>query len=406
MHTPREPTVTPVEPDSKGDRATGTRNAAEAAIVVLAVLAFGTAFTWLGPVLKPFLLAIFLFYVTQFGAKTLSAIGLGPRAAYSSLLLIAVVLTVLFGQLVYREAEIFLGKWPKYEARITRFINSLPQVDRLLPRLAPGEHGAAGGRPDGPQAAAADRGPRNAPAPAATVPVVGAVLAVEPSPSTSGLGEFFGQFSRESLDYVFRHSLDVAEIFVLVLVYLIFLFVGSRKLPDRIRRAFPGEQADRLLRIGDGISQSMERFMAVKTVVGLGMGASAGLLMYCFGLDHWLLWAFLFFASNYITYIGSIVACVPPIVLAFLDLSGLPAAIGLTVLLVLNRLLWIDFVEIRMSGRQLNLDPTLMFLWLSYWGWVWGVLGLLLAYPMLAAVKIVLLHAKGSEGWGVLLSDD
>ena len=77
MHTPREPTVTPVAPDSKGDRANGTRNAAEAAIVVLAVLAFGTAFTWLGPVLKPFLLAIFLFYVTQFGAKTLSAIGLG-----------------------------------------------------------------------------------------------------------------------------------------------------------------------------------------------------------------------------------------------------------------------------------------------------------------------------------------
>jgi AI-2 transport protein TqsA len=366
MHIPHESTAPPTAPEPDDGRAAGGRAAADAAMVVLAVLAFGAAFTWLGPVLKPFLLAVFLFYVTRFGAKTLSTIGLGPRAAYSSLLLIAVVLAVLFGQLVYREAAIFLGKWPKYEARITRFIDSLPQLD-LLPSRSP---------------------------------------AAETGPATGGLGEFFGQLSRESLDYVFRHSLDVAEIFVLVLVYLIFLFVGSRKLPDRIRRAFPDERADRLLRIGDGISQSMERFMAVKTVVGLGMGATAGLLMYLFGLDHWLLWAFLFFASNYITYIGSIVACVPPIVLAFLDLSGLPAAISLAVLLVLNRLLWIDFVEIRMSGRQLNLDPTLMFLWLSYWGWVWGVLGLLLAYPMLAAVKIALLHAKGSEGWAVMLSDD
>jgi predicted PurR-regulated permease PerM len=67
---------------------------------------------------------------------------------------------------------------------------------------------------------------------------------------------------------------------------------------------------------------------------------------------------------------------------------------------------WIDFVEVRSSGRQLNLDPTLMFLWLAYWGWVWGVLGLLLAYPMLAAVKILLSHVKGAEGWAVLLSDD
>ena len=79
---------------------------------------------------------------------------------------------------------------------------------------------------------------------------------------------------------------------------------------------------------------------------------------------------------------------------------------ALSVLLVVNRLLWIDFVEIRMSGKELNLDPTLMFLWLSYWGWAWGVLGLLLAYPMLAAVKIVLTHVKGGEGWAVLLSED
>ena len=58
-----------------------------------------------------------------------------------------------------------------------------------------------------------------------------------------------------------------------------------------------------------------------------------------------------------------------------------------------------------MSGQQLNLDPTLMFLWLAYWGWVGGVLGLLLAYPMLAAVKIVLTHIDGGEGWAVILSD-
>jgi len=369
--------------------------AAEAGIIVLAVLAFAGAFTWLGPVLKPFLVAVFLFYVTQFGAKTLARLGLGPRTAYVGLLGLTVLLTVLFGQLVYREAAIFLGKWPEHEARITKFINSLPQIDQLLPDLV----GAGHSEQPSPDAArdAAGTGPTPTPAPAAATP----------DTATNGsLGELFRSFSKSALDYVLRHTLEVAEIFVLVLVYLIFLFIGSWKLPERLQRAFPGEQGSRLLSIGAGITRSMERFMAVKTVVGLGMGATAGLLMYAAGLDHWLLWAFLFFASNYITYIGSIVACIPPIIMAFLDLNTVTGAIVLSALLVANRLLWIDFVEIRMSGKELNLDPTLMFLWLSYWGWAWGVLGLLLAYPMLAAVKIAVAHVKGGEGWAVLLSEE
>lgn len=358
---------------------------AETAIILLAVLAFAGAFTWLGPVLKPFLVAVFLFYVAQLGAKALARLGLGPRMAYTGLLGLTVILAVLFGQLVSREATLFLGKWPKYENRITKVINTLPQLDQMLHGLGPGA------RPVVPKP-----GDASGPAPAP----------LEPPPANTSLGDLFRSFSKATVDYVLHHTLGSAEVFLLVLVYLIFLFIGSQKLPDRIQTAFPGEQGRRILLIGEGISHSMERFMTVKTIVGIGMGATAGLIMFLFGLDHWLLWAFLFFASNYITYIGSIVACIPPIMMAFLGLTTTPAAIGLSVLLVVNRLLWIDFVEIRMSGKELNLDPTLMFLWLSYWGWAWGVLGLLLAYPMLAAVKIVLTHVKGGEGWAVLLSED
>lgn len=354
-------------------------DAGTAALVVIGILAAAAAVTWAGPVLKPFLVAIFLYYATQFGAKTLARLGLGPRAAYVGLLLCAIVATVLFGRLVYRESTVFLRNWPKYESRITALLGSLPLIDVAV--FAPGA------------AASSAEGTK----PLATP---------EPAPAMSTLGELFRETSKETLDYVFHQGLGLAELFVLVTVYLIFLFVGSRRLPDKIRRGFPGERGRRLLLIGEGITDSMERFMAVKTLVGLGMATTAGVIMWAFGLDHWLLWAFLFFASNYITYIGSIAALIPPILLAFVDLAGPVPAAALAGLLIVNRLVWIDFIEVRMSGKQLNLDPTLMFLWLSYWGWVWGVLGLLLAYPMLAAVKIVLSHVRGSEGWAVLLSEE
>ncbi len=354
---------------------TPARDAGAVAAVVLAVLAATAAVTWAGPVLKPFLVAIFLYYAAQFGAKTIARLGLGPRAAYLGLLLCALLAAALFGRLVYRETTAFLRNWPKYESRITTLINSLPLIDLPL-----ASHRA--------------------------VETAKATATPEPAQATSTLGELFRETSKETLDYVFHQGLGIAELFALVTVYLVFLFVGSRRLPDKIRRAFPGDRGARLLSIGVGITDSMERFMAVKTIIGLGMAVSAAVIMLAFGLDHWLLWSFLFFAANYITYIGSLAALVPPILLAFVDLAGPVPAAALAALLIVNRLVWIDFVEVRMSGRQLNLDPTLMFLWLSYWGWVWGVLGLLLAYPMLAAVKIVLEHVRGSEGWATLLSEE
>jgi len=375
------PTTSPAgAADGPGEQGGAARlDTAVAALVVLAVLAFAAAFTWLGPVLKPFLVAVFLYYVIRFCGRMLVRAGLGPRTAFLGVLAGAAGVGLLVGQLVARESRVFLAKWPKYEARIGAVIERLPRAEWLLPDLL-------GGAP------AADERTAEGDAPAA--------------PEAGLLGTMFRKGSTEIVNYALKHSLAVVEVSSLVLVYLVFLFIGDRKLPLRLQAAFPGDRGARLLRIGSGITDSMERFMAVKTVVGLGMGATAGLIMLAFGLDHWLLWAFLFFASNYITYIGSIAACVPPLVLAFFDLDQPVAAAILAALLVLNRVVWIDFVEIRMSGRELNLDPTLMFLWLTYWYWVWGVLGLLLAYPMLAALKIVLTHAKGSAGWAVLLSDE
>ena len=358
------------------------RDASAAAIVVIAVILGVAAFTWLGPVLKPFLVAVFLFYATESAAKALVGIGLRPATAYAACLLLAIAGVMLLTQLVYRESQLFLGKWPQYEQRLDQAVSQL-----RIPEIAGLSHGA----PRVPANPDDDPG-------LATEPVA-------PKSTSTALAENVQRSSRLLLDYLFRHSLDIVEPLVLVLVYLLFLVLESRKFPARTMRAFPGEQGRRLLQIEEGITESMERFMAVKTLVGAGMAVAAGVLMLAFGVDHWLLWSVVFFLSNYVTYIGSAAACVPPIVLAFLNLHPFTAA-AVAALLVINRLIWIDVVEVRAAGRSLNLDPVAAFLWLAYWGWVWGVLGLLLAYPMLAAVKVVLMHFPTTRGLAVLLGDE
>ena len=437
-HSASDPTTTPRHSQSAGlDASSGN-----ASLVVLAVLAMGAVVTVLGPVLQPFLVALFLFYAMQFGAKSFSRLGMQPWTAYLALVSLALMFTILTAQFVYREAEVFQRTWPRYEDRISSSLTIwMPQLAAPLSPATP----LVSGAPERP-AASSPRRTSTPQAPADILPFTATVNASsiaseeqlpeqtadlfgEPTtteggpegsdddvvshPRTGGdvrghtsLTDLFRITSQDVLKYVFSHSLDVAELIVAVFCYLVFLFLGSRKLKARMLRAFPGERSKRLVAIGDGITESMERFMVVKTAAGVGMAVCAAVIMYGFGLDHWMLWAFLFFAMNYITYIGSAAACVPPLVMASLDLDSPAMAALLSTLIVLNRIFWIDFFELRVSGKQLNLDPTLLFLWLSYWGWAWGILGLILAYPMLAAVRITLEHLGGLHGWALLLSDE
>jgi predicted PurR-regulated permease PerM len=448
-------------------RAAAAGSAAAAAVVTLAVLALGAAVTVMGPVLQPFLVALFLFHATQFGAKSLGRLGMQPWTAYPTLIGLTLIFSILTAQFVYREADVFRRTWPRYEERIAVYLSdwwpsfaahtranvvptqttdtaAAPGGSRPAARSTSHEHAppatratkqpaveplpeqtadllaAAAVPAETPAGGSADETTDTANSPASAAASTATVDATHADPASDDdrqpasaarpgratLTEVFRITSQDVIDYVFSHGLRVAELFVVVFCYLVFLFVGSRKLKARVLRAFPGERGERLVAIGEGITESMERFMVVKTATGVGMAVSAGMLMYLFGLDHWMLWAFLFFASNYITYIGSMAACVPAIVLAYLDLDQAVMATLLAALIVLNRVFWIDFFELRMSGRQLNLDPTVLFLWLSYWGWAWGILGLILAYPMLAAVRIALEHTGGLRGWAVLLSDE
>lgn len=322
------------------------------ALVVLALLAVGAVVTLLGPVLKPFLVAVFLYCATKPAVRFLVRLRFPPWLAYLTLLAACLVATCTVGLIVQAEAMIFRDNWPRYQERILTLI---------------GEKGAAA-RP--------------------------------------ALQETFAASSRKAFEYLFEQGMHFAELIVMAFFYLVFLILGVRHLPARVRRAYPGERGEKILRISDKIGDGMERFMKVKTLVSLGMGATAAAIMYLFGLDHWLLWGFLFFALNYITYIGSMAACVPPVVLAYLDLESPVWATVLAALIVVNRFVWIDYVEIRMSGKHLNIDSVLLFLWLAYWGWAWGVFGLILAYPMIASLKIVLEHLESTKEWAVLLGEE
>jgi predicted PurR-regulated permease PerM len=339
-----------------GDRrewtAPGGRDPLRVAVFLIAVVIVFATITYLGPILKPFLVAVFLYFSTKAAAGFLIRLRFPAMFAYLTLFVAGSAATAALVLLTYGEATAFQAEWPRYHQRILNVIGKAP------------------------------------------------------SDTSRPLAEMFTMSSKEVFKHVFERGMGVLELLTMTFFYLLFIFLGAGRLPERVHRAFPDERGAYVLSVTGKIGTAMERFMQVKTLVSAGMGVSAAALMYLFGLPGWLLWGIFFFAFNYITYIGSLIACVPPVVLAYLDLDSPIAATALAVLVVLNRFVWIDYIEIRMSGKHLNIDSILLFLWLAYWGWVWGVIGLILAFPMVTSLKIVLEHLESTKSWAVLMSDE
>jgi AI-2 transport protein TqsA len=327
-------------------------NPARVAVVLIAIVVMVGVVTYLGPILKPFLVAVFLYFSTRAAAEFLIRRRCPALLAYLLLFVTGSAAAAGLALLAYGETLSFQAEWPRYQQRILAAVGRVPDEVR-----AP-------------------------------------------------LNELVQKSSRQAFEYLFERGLGVIELLVMAFFYLLFILLGAGRLPERVRRAFPDGRGERLVAVTGQIGKGMERFMRVKTVVSLGLGASAALLCYLFGLKGWLLWGILFFALNYVTYVGSFAACVPPVVLAFLDLESPLAATTLSALVILNRFAWIDYVEVKMAGRHLNIDSILLFLWLAYWGWVWGIVGLILAFPMVTGLKIVLEQLEATRGWAILMSEE
>ncbi len=79
---------------------------------------------------------------------------------------------------------------------------------------------------------------------------------------------------------------------------------------------------------------------------------------------------------------------------------------ALAALIVANRLFWIDYVEIVLTGKRLNVSPLLLLFAIVAFGWLWGVVGMVLSVPLIVAVRITLLSFEQSKAYGVLMSED
>jgi AI-2 transport protein TqsA len=176
---------------------------------------------------------------------------------------------------------------------------------------------------------------------------------------------------------------------LVVAFYLVFLMLEAHRFPARVRGGFPPEQAEHVLTIIGSINRAMASYLRAKVLSSLTTALPVVAILWSFGVSFPGTWGVLAFIGNFIPYVGSLIALVFPVLLAFLELEPSWRPLAVLALLLLVQFVTNNFIEPRLTAHAVDLSPLVVLVALAFWGLCWGVVGMVLAVPLTVMVKIV-----------------
>lgn len=162
----------------------------------------------------------------------------------------------------------------------------------------------------------------------------------------------------------------------LVMIFVIFLLIGRK--PNQLRRGIYAE-----------IDAKVRRYIVTKVVVSATTGLLVGVILAAFGLDLALVFGVLAFLLNFIPNVGSIVATLLPLPIALIQYDSFITVGAVIALPGLVQMTIGNVIEPLVMGEGLDLHPVTILMALIFWGLLWGIVGMLLATPITAVMKIV-----------------
>ncbi|MGE9268400.1 MAG: AI-2E family transporter [Verrucomicrobiales bacterium] len=191
---------------------------------------------------------------------------------------------------------------------------------------------------------------------------------------------------------------------LLILILTIFMLTEARMFGRQVKAICEarGPDLQRML----SAAKDVQRYLAIKTIISLATGVLAGFLCWAAGIDLFVLWGILAFLLNYIPVVGSIIAGVPPVLLALLVEDGVSAAVAIAIGFTAINVFLGNFLEPMLMGRRFGLSTLVVLIAVLFWGWLWGPVGMLLAVPLTMVLKVALDNSEEFRWLAVAISKE
>jgi predicted PurR-regulated permease PerM len=193
---------------------------------------------------------------------------------------------------------------------------------------------------------------------------------------------------------------DVLTDTFLILFTMVFILLEASTVQTKVMAAF-GRSAETFedARI---FLNNLGRYLGIKTLISMATGLTAWIVTSTIGLDFALLWGMLAFLLNYVPTIGSIIAAVPAVLLALVQL-GVGEATATAIGYVAINVVFGVILEPRWMGYGVGISPLVVFTGLIFWGWVFGPVGMLLSVPLTMTLKLALESDNRTRWIAILL---
>jgi len=207
------------------------------------------------------------------------------------------------------------------------------------------------------------------------------------------------------LSTVVNSLTDILGNAFLIALYVLFLLIEESIFSAKLKAIFP--ESDRFERV-DGIVRKIENavtdYIGLKTLVSLITGVLSYIVLLILGIDSPVFWAFLIFLLNFIPTIGSLIATLFPAIYALLQFGELTPFVLVLVLVGLVQIIVGNILEPKIMGKALNISSLVAILSLSFWGWLWGITGMIISIPITVMIVIVFAQFPGTRPIAILLS--
>ena len=190
--------------------------------------------------------------------------------------------------------------------------------------------------------------------------------------------------------------------FMIILTF-VFILLEAAGFPDKLR-AMAGSRNASLDDYAQ-ITKGVNRYMVLKTGTSLVTGVLVTISLTIIGVDFAMMWGLVAFLLNFIPTVGSIIAAIPAVLLALVQLGYGPAAATAVCYLVINVLIG-NILEPRIMGSGVGLSPLVIFVSMAFWGWVLGPVGMLLSIPLTMTLKIALNGNEKTRRLALLLGSN
>jgi predicted PurR-regulated permease PerM len=319
----------------------------------------------------PLALAVIIVYILNPVINQFEKRGLPEWASVILTLLITTVIFIGIGTLIKTNVTSFIAEFPKYEARIFALIeNTLQLIEFPVEIFDNSENGI--------------------------------VWYQNPD-----LMSYLEGFSLTTFISTILGSIQgiLSDTF-LVLLFLIFLLSGRNQLVDKIQRAFDGKTSERISMIITNINEQIQKYVVVKTLISTMTAGLTMIVLALFGIEFVFVWGLLTFLLNFIPSIGSIIAVVLPLGLGLIQFENMINVVWLLICLGVIQVTIGNVLDPRFVGHRINLSPVVVLFSLLMWGWLWGVVGMFLAVPLMVIIKIILENIPELKFIAILMSNN